>query len=165
MSGEKHTLNVIGAVPSEYPIADVAAAAYDELGQTDALAIEVVFASEDEIRRLNAENRGIDRVTDVLSFPYVDGVRESVIKLDDYPDDVDGVSGELTIGSVVICEKRASEQAEDYGHSLKREVAYLALHGVLHCFGYDHMTPEDEEQMTALADKIMKKINLTRDKV
>ena len=78
-------------------------------------------------------------------------------------DDIDPDSGNLIIGSVAICEKRAEEQAAEYGHSVIREVCYLALHGILHCFGYDHIEKADEEEMTALAEKIMNKINLTRD--
>ena len=59
--------------------------------------------------------------------------------------------------------QRAKEQAEEYGHSLEREVCYLALHGILHCFGYDHIEKADEEQMTALAEQIMTKLNLKRN--
>ena len=67
------------------------------------------------------------------------------------------------IGSICICLKRAEEQAEEYGHSLEREVCYLVLHGILHCFGYDHIQPDDEKEMSDLAEKIMNELNLKRD--
>ena len=158
-----NTLEVFGEYPEKYPLQTVAAAAYAELNQTAPLGIEIAFVTEDEIKRLNADNRGIDRVTDVLSFPYQNGIKGKIIDIADFADDVDPDSGNLIIGSVAICEKRAVEQAAEYGHSVIREVCYLALHGILHCFGYDHIEKADEEEMTALAEKIMNKINLTRD--
>ena len=66
------------------------------------------------------------------------------------------------LGEIFICLKRAEEQAEEYGHSLKREVTNLAVHGFLHCFGYDHIEKKDEEEMTALAEKVMDRIGLQR---
>lgn len=158
-----NTLAVFGEYSEKYPLQTVAAAAYAELNQTAPLGIEIAFVNEDEIKRLNADNRGIDRVTDVLSFPYQDGIKGKIIDVADFADDIDPDSGNLIIGSVAICEKRAEEQAAEYGHSVVREVCYLALHGILHCFGYDHIEKADEEEMTALAEKIMNKINLTRD--
>ena len=105
----------------------------------------------------------MDRVTDVLSFPCVDGVRHRVIDRRDFPCDVDEETGRVLIGSVCVCTERAAEQAESYGHSLKRELTYLALHGFLHCFGYDHIVEEDEREMTALAEEIMREIGVGRD--
>ena len=160
-----HTENLLitGEYPEEYPLQKVADAAYAKLNQTAPLAVEVVFVSEDEIRALNADKRGIDRVTDVLSFPYLDGIKGEILNEKDYADDIDPESGRLLVGSIAICEPRAKEQAAEYGHSLVREVSYLCLHGILHCFGYDHIESQDEEEMSALADEIMKNINLTRD--
>ena len=146
----------------KYPLDKVAEAAYKKLGQTAPLAIEIVFVSEDEIRKLNAEQRQTDRVTDVLSFPYLDGIRYKKLTLDGHEDETDE-NGRLLIGSVCICEKRAEEQAAEYGHSLTREVCYLALHGILHCFGYDHITESDETEMSALAKDIMNELNIGRN--
>lgn len=159
---KNNTLTVSGEYPEKYPLQTVAAAAYAELKQIAPLRIEITFVTEDEIRALNADNRGIDRVTDVLSFPYQNGIKGKILNIADYSDDIDPESGNLMIGAIAICEKRAEEQAEEYGHSLRREVCYLALHGILHCFGYDHIGKSEEEEMTALAEKIMNKINLTR---
>ena len=141
----------------------LAEAVYRKLGQTDELAVELSFVFPEEIRDLNGRFRGVDRVTDVLSFPYLDGVRHRVIDRRDFPCDVDEETGRVLIGSVCVCTERAAEQAESYGHSLKRELTYLALHGFLHCFGYDHIVEEDEREMTALAEEIMREIGVGRD--
>lgn len=143
-----------------FDLQKVADKAYSVLSQTQDLAIEIAFVSPEEIKRLNAEQRGIDRVTDVLSFPYLDGVKGKVLTADDF--DCEPEEEGFLLGSVCICLDRAKEQATEYGHSLQREVCYLALHGILHCFGYDHIEPLDEEEMTSLAEKIMNELNIKR---
>lgn len=146
----------------KYPLQTVADAAGKILNQSAPLAIEVVFVGEDEIRALNRDKRGKDAVTDVLSFPYYDGIRRKTIDINDYAGDVDEEDGRLLIGSICVCEKRAKEQAADFGHSVSREVCYLVAHGILHCFGYDHIEKNDEEEMTALAEKIMSAAGIER---
>lgn len=146
-----------------YPLQKVADAACETLKQTAPLAIEVAFVSEDEIRTLNKERRGKDAVTDVLSFPYYDGIRYKTLDINDYAGDVNKEDGRLLVGSICVCEKRAKEQAEEFGHSEAREVCYLVAHGILHCFGYDHIEKKDEEEMTALADKIMSAAGIERN--
>jgi probable rRNA maturation factor len=85
----------------------------------------------EEIQQLNASYRNIDRVTDVLTFPAWEG--DAILcPPDGY------------LGDIAICYERAAEQAQEYGHSLERELAFLAVHGALHLLGYDHMKPEDE---------------------
>ena len=133
------------------------------LKQRSRYAIEVSFVSGEEIKKINNEQRGIDKVTDVLSFPMLDGIRGKSVKIADFPLDYDEELGAIFMGSIVICLKRAKEQAEEYGHSEKREINYLLVHGILHLFGYDHMTDEDKAQMRDLEEKIMAKLNLTRD--
>lgn len=145
-----------------YDFGAIAEAVYKKLGQTDKLSVELNFVSPEEIRRLNNDYRGVDRVTDVLSFPYLDKIKGRVITRDDFKDDVDEETNSVLIGSVCICLERAKEQAEEYGHSLKREVCYLALHGFLHCLGFDHIEKSDEEEMTALADEIMRELDINR---
>lgn len=154
-------LTVIREDSEPYEFDRIAEAVYKKLGQTDELSIELDFVSAEEIRKLNAEYRGVDRVTDVLSFPYLDGIKNRVITRAEFPDDLDE-TGSVLIGSICICLERAKEQAEEYGHSLKREVCYLALHGFLHCFGFDHIEKHDEEEMTALAEEIMQGLEITR---
>ena len=140
----------------------VASFAYKRLNQTQKLAIEVAFVSPEEIRSLNLEQRNIDSVTDVLSFPYLDGIRYKVLEKGDFSAFDEEEDGYM-LGSICICLERAKEQAKEYGHSLEREVCYLTLHGILHCFGYDHITPKDDEEMTALAEEIMNGLNLKRN--
>lgn len=133
------------------------------LKQRGRYAIEVSFASDEEIKQINNEQRGIDEVTDVLSFPMLDGIRGKSVKISDFPLDYDEDLNAVFMGSIVICLKKAKEQAKEYGHSEKREINYLLVHGILHLFGYDHMTDEDKTQMRDLEEKIMAKLDLTRD--
>lgn len=155
-------LIVIRQDEEPYEFDKIADAVYKKLGQTDKLSIELDFVSPEEIQTLNREYRGVDRVTDVLSFPYLDEVKGKVIRREDFGDDIDDETDSVLIGSVCINPERAKEQAEEYGHSLKREVCYLALHGFLHCFGFDHVEKADEEEMTALANEIMDSLDIKR---
>ncbi len=127
-------------------------------------AVEVVFVDGEEIRRLNAQQRGVDAVTDVLSFPSLDGIRGRALKKGDFPYEIDE-EGNLFLGSVVICRERAQEQAEEYNHSYERELHYLLVHGVLHCLGYDHMNEADKSQMRAAEEEILSKVGVTREEV
>lgn len=115
--------------------------------------IEVIIADEQEIRELNNETRGIDRVTDVLSFPMFENVTDAKADAD----------GSVFLGSMVICEQRAKEQAEEYGHSVLREVSFLAVHSVLHLLGYDHeLSEEDERIMFSKQSAVLEKMGITR---
>ena len=144
----------------DFDIQKVADFAYEELGQREDLLIEVAFVSEEEIKELNNEQRNINSVTDVLSFPYLDDIRGQVLTPAHFGDESE--EDGFLLGSVCICMQRAKEQATEYGHSLEREVCFLALHGILHCFGYDHIESSDEVEMMRLAEKIMNKLNLKR---
>lgn len=125
------------------------------------LALELLIVDEEEIRRLNREQRGIDKVTDVLSFPSMEDIRGEELLCEEHGDELDE-EGRLFLGSVVICEKRAREQAEEYGHPYERELYYLAVHGAMHCLGYDHMTDEDKAQMREKEEAVLRKMNLER---
>ena len=125
--------------------------------------VNLTFVSKEEIRSLNNETRGIDKVTDVLTYPYVDLVVGKKLKISDYKANVDLETGLLTIGDIYICLDRAKEQAKEYEHTLKREVCFLLCHGLLHIAGYDHMNKQDEEKMTAKQEEIMNELNITRD--
>ena len=145
----------------KYNFKKVAKAVYNQLGQTAKLKLELSFVTEEEIKRLNREFRNIDAVTDVLSFPTLDGVRGTIITAQDFPMDITG--GRVMLGSIAICEKRAEEQAVTYGHSKEREIYYLALHGMLHLFGYDHMTEEDKLQMRTIEKIIVKELAIAEE--
>ena len=117
------------------------------LSDSDAdISVDVRLVGEDAIRKLNAEYREKDRVTDVLSFPILDMTDG---KLSDklMPYDFSYVEEKkiLPIGDVVICPEKAKKQAEEYGHSMLREMVFLAVHSFLHLLGFDHENGRDEE--------------------
>ncbi len=126
------------------------------------LAVELVFTDEAGIRKLNAETRGKDAVTDVLSFPNLDGILQKPIRKEDFPFDTDE-DGNLFLGSIAICRERAAQQAEEYGHSLRRELYYLAVHGLCHLLGYDHETDEEKAQMRAREEGVLSDMDIPRD--
>ena len=125
------------------------------------LCVEFVFVDGEEIRRLNREMRSVDKVTDVLSVPSLDGIKGQAIRGEDYPYEIDE-EGRLMLGSVVVCCDRAREQAEEYGHSYERELHYLLVHGIMHCLGYDHMTDEEQAEMREQEEKILGKLGIRR---
>ena len=126
------------------------------------LAIDLTFVDGEEIQRLNHELRNIDKVTDVLSFPTLDGIKGQPIRKKDYRLDIDE-EGNLCIGSIAICLDRAREQAEEYGHSFNRELHYLIVHGIMHCLGYDHMVEEEKVEMREKEEFILAKLGIVRD--
>ncbi len=138
------------------------AQALEGLWKGDDLSAELLLVSEEEIRELNARERGVDSVTDVLSFPSMDGIKGQPILAEEHGEELDE-DGNVFLGSIVICEKRAREQAQEYGHSFERELWYLAVHGILHCLGYDHMTEEEKREMREKEESVMQKLDLRRD--
>lgn len=140
-------------------IADVL---YKTLGQRTDLYVELDVVSQEEIKTLNSDNRHIDAVTDVLSFPMLDGIRGKKIYKKDYPYDYDEDEKAIFLGSVAICLDRAKEQAIEYGHSLQREMSYLFVHGLLHLFGYDHITDEDKKEMREKEEQVLLELGISR---
>ena len=138
------------------------AQALEGLWEGDDLSAELLLVSEEEIRELNARERGVDSVTDVLSFPSMDGIKGQAILAEEHGEELDE-DGNVFLGSIVICEKRAREQAQEYGHSFERVLWYLAVHGILHCLGYDHMTEEEKREMREKEESVMQKLDLRRD--
>ena len=131
--------------------------------ETDvSLAVECVFVGEEEIRRLNRETRGVDKVTDVLSYPSLDGIKGKAIFGAEHPYELDE-EGRLTLGSIAICTARAKEQAKEYNHSYTRELHYLLVHGIMHCLGYDHETDEEKSEMRAQEERVLVKLGITRE--
>ena len=121
--------------------------------------ISVVLTDNEEIRVLNNMHRNIDRATDVLSFPMFEYDENGDI-IEDYVEFNE--MGEICLGDIVISLERAQEQAEEYGHSPEREIGFLTVHSMLHLLGYDHITPEDEEEMFGYQKDILEKIGLVR---
>lgn len=121
----------------------IAHSAEKRLSLPDDYELSVTFVRSRTIHTINRDYRGIDRPTDVISFAIRDDLDE------DIPEEI------KDLGDIFINIDYAKKQANEYGHSYKREVAFLFTHGMLHCLGYDHMKPEDEKIMFALQDEIL----------
>lgn len=131
--------------------------------------VEVTITGNEEIQAINKEQRDKDSATDVLSFPMIDYEQagnfdflenESEDFAYDYfePD-----TGELMLGDIVISAEKVYSQAAEYGHSVKRELAFLVAHSMLHLFGYDHMEEEERAAMEAMQREILERLGITRD--
>ena len=126
--------------------------------------VAVILTDNNEIHNINKEHRDVDSPTDVLSFPMVDyespsnfeGIED---KVEDY---FDPDSGELILGDIVISVEKVIEQAKQYGHSNKRELAFLVAHSMMHLFGYDHMAAEEATIMEAKQNEILNNLSIFR---
>ncbi len=122
--------------------------------------INVLITDDEGIHQINLEQRDVDRPTDVLSFPMFD------LEPGEHPDeeDADPETGLIPLGDMVISLERAVAQAEEFGHSVEREVCYLAVHSILHLLGYDHMDDGPmKAQMRAREEAILGKLGITRE--
>lgn len=128
------------------------AAALAEEDIEDDAEVSVTLVDNARIREMNAEFRGIDRETDVLSFPLGD---EEGFEVD--PD-----ADAILLGDIVISLEKAKSQAEEYGHSFRREVAFLITHSLFHLLGYDHTTEDEEKEMFAKQEKVLQRLGITR---
>ncbi len=121
----------------------------------DGTELSVTFVTNEAIHQINKEYRHKDAPTDVISFALEElGEGETAIVADDMP---------RILGDVIISIDRTREQAEQFGHSFERELGFLAIHGLLHVLGYDHMVPEDEKIMFGKQDEILESYGLSRD--
>ena len=132
-------------------IEDCTRAALEEEEIEDDAEVSVTLVDNARIREMNAEFRDIDRETDVLSFPMGDESFE-----------VDPDTDAILLGDIVISLEKAQAQAEEYGHSFRREVAFLITHSLFHLLGYDHTTPEEEAEMFARQERVLEKLGITR---
>ncbi len=130
--------------------------------------VSVILTDNDNIHNANLEYRDVDRPTDVLSFPMInyyepadfESLKEELeANSEDYfnPD-----SGELILGDIVISVEKVMEQAESYGHTPKRELAFLVAHSMMHLFGYDHMEENEAKIMEAKQEDVLKLLNISR---
>ena len=118
--------------------------------------VSVSFVTNDEIHELNRNYRGVDRTTDVLSFPMLDGDADD--------GDVDIDSDSVVLGDIIISAEKAVDQATAYGHSVERELSFLAVHSTLHLLGYDHERSEEEEKdMFERQEKILIAAGIPRE--
>jgi probable rRNA maturation factor len=114
--------------------------------------LTLTLVDDDEIHQINRQHRNVDRPTDVLSFPLVDGTDSFALP--------PGMPREL--GDIIISYPRAVAQAEEYGHSVERELTYLVVHGVLHILGHDHEVPEEQAVMRAREEAALAVVGLPR---
>lgn len=129
------------------------------------VSVNLLLTDGKSIRELNCESRGIDRETDVLSFPNVDFGTPGVFDIagDRKADYFDPDTGVLLLGDICICADKVREQADSYGHSLLREFAFLAAHSMFHLCGYDHVEKEDAAVMERKQEEILTGLGITRD--
>ncbi len=111
--------------------------------------VDVTIVSEEEIKRINKDYRQKDAITDVISFAFDEAQEQTVSPM---------------IGEIYICYNRAIQQAQEYGHSLKRELCFLFCHGLLHLYGYDHMQEDEAQEMFKLQDIILDKCKIYRER-
>jgi probable rRNA maturation factor len=135
---------------TEDKLTEVIRLGLERAGKTGGYEVSVTFVTPDEIRRLNREYRAKDAVTDVLSFTY-DGEWQNVPS---------GIP--IVLGDIVICIERAKEQAEEYGHSFMRELAFLTAHGLMHLLGHDHEDGEEERAMMAEQEAVLTALGISR---
>ncbi len=138
---------VIECLEKKLKLTKLAKAVYKTLDQTAYIKAELVFQDADGIQYLNKSTRGVDSVTDVLSYPSFDGIKGETLVPEKCATALEGKY--IFLGSIVLCEEKIRAQAEEYGHSYEREMEYLILHGLMHLFGYDHMNDEDKAEMRA----------------
>ena len=151
--------------PNDELIVSVINEALDYVGCPYECSINVLLTDDTGIRDMNRDFRGIDRATDVLSFPMLSfetpadfsGVEE------DPSDYADPETGELVLGDIVVSCERARAQAAEFGHSLKREVAFLTAHSMLHLCGYDHIDEAERSVMEQKQEEILTKLGITRE--
>ena len=130
--------------------------------------VSVSFVDDEEIRNRNRDFRQLDRVTDVLSFPLVPfriPADFRFLEEGEEQDCCDPDTGELCLGDIVINTARVRQQAEEYGHSLRRETAFLTAHSMLHLLGYDHMTEEEAAVMENKQEAVLQELGITREAV
>ena len=138
----------------------VAEAAYEKLALKGRATVELLIVSEEEIREINARERDVDSVTDVLSFPLLGEIKP--FEKENYPFDYDEDTDGVSLGSILICDEVARRQAKEYGHSEQRERAYLFLHGLVHLLGDDHMDEETKNEMRTAEEDILRSVGLAR---
>ena len=135
----------------------------DYLGCPYEADVNLLLTDDDAIHEINKEQRGIDRATDVLSFPMEDYPTPGDFTfLEEVSDCFHPESGELLLGDIVISGDRVVEQAKNYGHSTLREFAFLMVHSLLHLMGYDHMEPEDAKIMEKKQAEILDSLGIKR---
>jgi len=155
-------------VTMDFDFEDVAASVIDKtLVTLDCpfdTAVNLVLTDNETIRECNRDMRGIDKATDVLSFPNLTFSEPGRYVLEGSEADyIDPETGLVVLGDIMISLDKVREQAEEYGHSLKREYAFLVAHSMLHLSGYDHMTEDEARIMEQMQESILKSLGIDRE--
>ena len=125
--------------------------------------VNLLLTMNDEIHEMNQHFRGIDRATDVLSFPMIDYMGAGNFDfLEEAMEYFDPETGELVLGDIVISKEKVISQAKEYGHSIEREYAFLIAHSMLHLFGYDHMEEAERITMEEKQKEILEQLQILR---
>ena len=121
------------------------------------IELSIMFTTRAVIKEINFEHRGINKVTDVLSFPQIDWGSYAIDAVDKNIE-----TGDIILGDIVICVERALEQSKEYGHSFDREIGFLIAHSMLHLLGYDHMEKDEEQEMIKIQEEVLQSLGLVR---
>jgi len=149
--------NAISELPNEEKlIKEVVSRVLEEEKVLSEVDVYITLTNNEEIHKINKEYRDVDRPTDVLSFPMYE--RDEIAGLKNDTDD----EIEKILGDIIVSIEKVREQAEEYGHSFERELAYLVTHGMLHLLGYDHMIEEEKAVMRKREEEILETLNITR---
>ena len=125
--------------------------------------VSLTLVDEENIKAINNDTRNIDRVTDVLSFPMLElSAPSDFSNIEEDDGNFDYETGEALLGDIVICVQKVKAQALEFGHDEKREFAFLIAHSMLHLFGYDHMSEEEEKVMFSRQEEILSSLGITR---
>ena len=119
-------------------------------------AVGIIIMDDAGIRELNRDYRGVDAPTDVLSFAFLEQLEEEPEIIQDGGEEI------LLLGDIVVSAEAVERQAEEYGHSVIRELCFLVVHGIFHLLGYDHQTPEADQLMVAKQKKVLDDLNISR---
>lgn len=145
----------------------VAEAALSQEGCPYEVQINLLLTNNEGIREFNRQYRDIDKETDVLSFPNLDFEQPADFSLieeaEREADYFDPDSGELVLGDIILSGEKVFTQAKEYGHSVRREFAFLLAHSMMHLFGYDHMRQEEAVQMEARQESVLESLGITRE--
>ncbi len=135
---------------------DVVRHVVEKMGQLydlDDSEVSITLTDDAYIHKVNKKYRNVDRPTDVLSFAFNEGEEP----------EIEGGPGVNIMGDILISVERAAAQAEEYGHSMRREIAFLTTHGMLHLMGYDHIEEEDRQEMRAEEEFVMENLGISRE--
>lgn len=127
--------------------------------------VNLLLTDRNGIREYNREYRDLDKETDVLSFPNIPFIKagDFTVVEEDEAAYFDPDSGELVLGDIILSADHVAAQAQEYGHSLLREFAFLTAHSMFHLCGYDHMTPEEAAAMERKQEEVLEQLHITRD--